>query len=95
MFEEIMGPLDENTGKAFLDIYYGYYSQAYQEFRKRVTEATTKAAETGLDPELPDREAVYTEVREAAYKKLVDVLNPDQLEKFRTWWEEKCHPNRR
>lgn len=81
MFEEIMGPLTEEQADAFLDIYNRYYEEASREFRDRVTRG-----------DMPDRNVVYRQVRQKAYKRLASVLDPVQLDKFRSWWE-KAHSN--
>jgi hypothetical protein len=83
MFEDIMGPLEEEKAQSFLDLYYGYYDEASKEYRGRI--------ERG---ESPDRDAVYSEVRRRTYEKMEKVLDPAQMGKFRAWWEEKCFPKK-
>ncbi|MHC5036374.1 MAG: hypothetical protein ACYTHM_03600 [Planctomycetota bacterium] len=79
MFEEIMGPLEPETGKAFLEIWYRYPTERSKEWRKRVTEAQ----QSGIDP--PDQATVFSEVLEKILLELEGVLNYDQMQKFRAW----------
>lgn len=90
MFEEIMGPLDDDTARAFLAIYNQYFERRYRELRRLVTEAKRKAEETGADPEFPDKAKVFDDVRRETYRELESLLTPAQLESFRRWWEEEC-----
>ncbi|MCU0722760.1 MAG: hypothetical protein MUC63_03960 [Planctomycetes bacterium] len=82
-FEGILGPLEDEKAKAFQDAYSAYYDEASREFRSRIEKG-----------EKPDRNAVYAAARDRMYGKLAGVLDPAQLQKFRTWMEEQCFPRR-
>ena len=83
LFEDIMGPLEEEKAQAFLDLYYATYDETAREYRTRI--------ERG---ESPDRDALFTEIRVRTYEKMEKVLDSVQMAKFRTWWEEKCFPKK-
>jgi hypothetical protein len=83
MFEDIMGPLEDEKAKAFLDLYYGYHEETNREYRTRI--------ERG---ESPDYDSLCTQIRVRTYEKMEKVLDSVQMAKFRTWWEEKCFPKK-
>ncbi|GEM_PF-2600585 len=83
MFEDLLGPIEDDKERTFLDLYYAYHQEAALEFRRRVTAG-----------EEPDRKKIFAEARDRLYEKLESVLTPEQLASFRTWLEEKCYPKR-
>jgi hypothetical protein len=95
MFVDIIGTtLDESRAVQVRDVYDDYYTNAYRVYTSRVTEARRRHEEEGIDFEMPDKEKVYAEVRVKEYEKLEKILTEEEMNKFRTWWEDKCHPKR-
>jgi hypothetical protein len=95
MFFEIIGPtLDPARADQVSEIYLEYYSERHRRCKKAATEAIRVEAETGVRPEIPEKDEIFAQVRKEAYEKLAKVLDPEELATFRKWWEEECEPKR-